>query len=120
MKRFLSGGLPGFFLSGLRDDRDYSEWMEAFWARDIQGMYEIPSKNKGIFWEHLVLNELKAGAQEQEILSWRDKQGHEVDFVLAPRGSDPVAIEVKWSSDAFETGGLKAFRALHPGSVPKN
>jgi len=203
-KRFLSGGLPGFFLSELRDDRDYSEWMEAFWARDIlelfrlerrssflkfaelllaqsggrfnaasfaascgvsrptimnylaileatqlvhvvrpyhggaareivatplvygfdtgfiawaQGMHEIPAKDKGFFWEHLVLNELKAGAQDQEILSWRDKQGHEVDFVLAPRGSDPVAIEVKWSGNAFEPGGLKAFRALHPGSV---
>jgi len=203
-KRFLSGGLPGYFLSGLRDDRDYSEWMEAFWARDIlelfrlerrssflkfaelllaqsggrfnaasfatscgvsrptimnylaileatqlvhvvrpyhggsareivatplvfgfdtgfiawaQGMHEILSKDKGIFWEHLVLNELNAGLQEQEILSWRDKQGHEVDFVLAPRGRAPVAIEVKWSGDAFEPGGLKAFRVLHPGPI---
>ena len=53
------------------------------WA---QGLHEIPAKEKGFFWEHLVLNELKAILQgSTPIQHWRDKQGHEVDFVLAPR-----------------------------------
>lgn len=204
-RRFLHGGLPGFFLSDMRDDRDYSEWMEAFWARDIlelfrlerrssflkfaellmaqsggrfnaasfaascgvsrptimnylaileathlvlvvrpyhggaakeivatpcvyafdtgfvawaQGLHEIPAKEKGFFWEHLVLNELDAILQgSPSIMHWRDKEGHEVDFVLAPRGAPPIAIEAKWSADAFEPEGMQAFRALHPGIV---
>jgi len=204
-RRFLHGGLPGLFLSNMRDDRDYSEWMEAFWARDIlelfrlerrssflkftellmtqsggrfnatsfatacgvsrptiinylaileathlvyvvrpyhgraakeivatpcvyafdtgfvawaQGLHEIPAKDKGFFWEHLVLNELQAILQGSlPIMHWRDKEGHEVDFILAPRGAAPVAIEAKWNIDAFEPHGIRAFRTLHPGTV---
>ncbi len=200
-RRFLNGGLPGFFLADTRDDREYSEWMEAFWARDIlelfrlerrasflkfaelllaqsggqfnaasfaascgvsrptimnylgileathlvrvvrpyhgggsreitatprvygfdtgfiawaQGLHEIPAKEKGFFWEHLVLNEMDAGLQDDTPLTWRDKEGHEVDFIWAPRGAEPSAIEVKWSTGAFEPAGIRAFRALHP------
>jgi len=200
-RRFLRGGLPGFFLAEARDDRDYSEWLEAFWARDIlelfrlerrgpfmkfaelllaqsggrfeatafaapcgvsrttiqnylavleatrlvqvvrpysrraateivstplvygfdtgfvawaQGLHEIVHKDKGFFWEHLVLNELEASLQSRRIQAWRDKQGREVDFVWAPRGGAPLAIEAKWQAEAFEPRGLLAFRALHP------
>ena len=200
-KRFLNGGLPGFFLTDKRDDRDYSEWLEAFWARDIlelfrlerrgpflkfaelllaqsggrfeaasfaapcgvsrttiqnylavleatrlvqvirpysnrtsaeivatplvygfdtgfvawaQGLHEIPPKEKGFYWEHLVLNELGARLQSRDVQTWRDKQQREVDFIWAPRGRHPTAIEVKWQADAFEPRGLLAFRKLHP------
>jgi uncharacterized protein len=200
-RRFLNGGLPGLFLSEFRDDRDYSEWMEAFWARDIlelfrlerrssflklaellfaqsggrfeassfaapcgvsrptimnylgvleatylihvirpyhgggaaeitatplvygfdtgfvawaQGLHEIPPKDRGFFWEHLVLNELMARLQSRDIRTWRDKQGREVDFIWAPRGRSPTAIEVKWSAEAFDPRGMRAFRAIHP------
>lgn len=202
-RRFLHGGLPGFFLAERRDDRDYAEWLEAFWARDIlelfrlerrssflkfaellmarsgsrfnasdfatscgvsrptimnylaileathlvavvrpyharaakeivatpvvyafdtgfvawaQGLHEIPQKEKGFYWEHLVPNELHAILQGSVTLQhWMDKQGHEVDFILAPRGLPPVAIEAKWSESAFEPDGMRAFRTLHPG-----
>ncbi|MGA2546526.1 MAG: ATP-binding protein [Rectinemataceae bacterium] len=202
-RRFLNGGLPGFFLSETRDDREYSEWMEAFWARDIlelfrlerrssflkfaelllaqsggrfeassfaapcavsrptimnylsilestylvhvirpyhgasaaeitstplvyafdtgfiawaQGLHEMPAKDRGFFWEHLVLNELMAALQSRDIGTWRDRQQREVDFIWAPRGRAPVAIEVKWTAAAFEPRGMRAFRAIHPGS----
>lgn len=201
-QRFLKGGLPGFFLAETRDDRDYAEWMESFWARDIlelfrlerrssfmkfaelllaqsggrfeassftsacgvsrptiqnylsileatflvhvirpfhgssskeitatplvygfdtgfiawsQGLHEITSKDRGFFFEHLVLNEMVARLQSRNIQTWRDKQQNEVDFIWAERGKPPVAIEVKWKAEAFEPRGLLAFRALHPG-----
>ena len=45
---------------------------------------------------------------------WRDKQQHEVDFVV-PRGRDTVdAIECKWKPEVFETRGLAAFRERYP------
>ncbi|PKL09047.1 MAG: ATPase [Spirochaetae bacterium HGW-Spirochaetae-7] len=203
-RRFLNGGLPGFFLTETRDDRDYSEWMESFWARDImelfrlerrssflkfaelllaqsggrfeaasfasgcsvsrptimnylgilestylvhvirpyhggspteitstptvygfdtgfvawsQGLHEISQKDKGFFWEHLVLNELISRLQSRNIMTWRDKQKREVDFIWAERGKAPVAIEVKWKADSFEPRGVLAFRTLHPGDM---
>jgi len=45
---------------------------------------------------------------------WRDKRGHEVDFVLARRRSKPLAIECKWSADSFDPTNLRAFRDQHP------
>jgi predicted AAA+ superfamily ATPase len=81
-----------------------------------QGLHEISPKDRGFFWEHLVLNELKARLQDEDILCWRDKQGREVDFVRRRRGKPPVAIEAKWSASAFDPAGIKAFRTLHPGS----
>jgi len=203
-RRFLNGGLPSFYLADLRDERDYSEWMEAFWARDIlelfrlerrnsflkfaellfaqssgrfnassfatscgvsrttilnylsileathlvyvvrpyhggnakeivatpcvygfdtgfvawaQGLHEIPPKEKGFMWEHLVLNEIAAVTQHKDIMHWRDKQGHEVDFVIEGEGKAPLAIEAKWNADAFDPDGLQAFRKLHPTGV---
>ena len=203
-KRFLSGGLPGFYLNEIRDDHDYSEWMESFWACDVmemfrierrssflkfaellllqsggrfeaapfaaacsvsrptimnylavlestylvhvvrpyhggasseitstptiygfdtgfvawsQGLHEISSKDKGFFWEHLVLNEMIARLQSRDLMTWRDKQKREVDFIWAPGGKEPVAIEVKWKVDSFEPRGMRAFRALHPGAL---
>ncbi|MDI6784589.1 MAG: AAA family ATPase, partial [bacterium] len=34
--RFLHGGLPPFFLSKDLPARDFQEWLEAFWSKDIQ------------------------------------------------------------------------------------
>ena len=34
--RLLHGGLPPFFLSPEPPERDFQEWMDAYWAKDIQ------------------------------------------------------------------------------------
>ena len=68
----------------------------------------------GHMWEHFVLNEMMARLQSREINYWRDKSGHEVDFVLAGRRKAPIAIECKWASDKFESRGLQAFRRQYP------
>jgi len=66
-----------------------------------------------VLWEHLVLDTIVA-AGVAKIHFWRDKQQHEVDFVV-PRGRDVAdAIECKWNPEAFETRGLAPFRTLHP------
>jgi hypothetical protein len=68
----------------------------------------------GVLWEHFVLNEMLAALQGEKMQYWRDKAGHEVDFVLKRRGQPPLAIECKWSADGFSAGNLKAFRNRHP------
>ena len=61
-----------------------------------------------------MLNEILALLQVEPVHYWRDKAGHEVDFVLRRRGQPPLAIECKWSADGFRGGNLRAFRSRHP------
>ena len=51
--------------------------------------------------------------QTRDVAYWRDKRGHEVDFVLAHGGKKPLAIECKWSADSFDPTNLRAFRQQH-------
>lgn len=196
--RLLHGGMPSFFLSEKIPERDFQEWMDAFWAKDIlelfrlerrhsfqkfvellminsggifeattyaapceisrstvsnylavlestfvahivrpfgtrrnvelvsapkvygfdtgfvayyKGWSRLRAEDLGYLWEHLVLNEIQAQLQgAEQILYWRNKRGHEIDFVLRRRGKLPAAIECKWSAEDFDPSALKAFR----------
>ena len=79
-----------------------------------RGWERLRPDDLGFLWEHLVLNELLAGLQGEPVHYWRDKIGHEVDFVLRRRGEPPFAIECKWSAEEFRAGNLRAFRTHHP------
>ncbi|GAJ02500.1 unnamed protein product, partial [marine sediment metagenome] len=39
--RFQRGGLPPFFLSGHYPGKDYQEWFDALWAKDIQELFSL-------------------------------------------------------------------------------
>jgi predicted AAA+ superfamily ATPase len=39
--RLLQGGLPPFFLSPELPERDFQEWMDAYWAKDIQELFRL-------------------------------------------------------------------------------
>lgn len=199
--RFLHGGLPPFFLTRKLPERDFQEWLDAYWAKDIQelfrlerrhsfqkfvellmaqsggifeatrfsrpcevsrttianylavleatfvvhilrpfssyrpteivsapkvyafdtgfvcyhrGWHELRSEDFGLLWEHFVLNEIQACLQSRKIHYWRDKRGHEIDFVLTHRRQAPTAIECKWSASEFNASNLKAFRKQYP------
>jgi predicted AAA+ superfamily ATPase len=199
--RFLRGGLPPFFLPEEHPERDFQEWMDAYWAKDIQELFRLERRDSfqrftelvmvqsggifdatrfaapcevsrptianylrvleatfvahvirpfsarrpteivaapkvygfdtgfvcyhrgwqdlrdddlGVLWEHFVLNEIMARSQNREVFYWRDKRGHEVDFVLAARRKKPVALECKWSANNFDPKNLIAFRHQHP------
>ena len=199
--RFLHGGLPPFFLAEVLPEREFQEWMDAYWAKDIQEMFRLERRHSfqkftelllshsggmfeatrytrpcevsrttianylavleatftvhvvrpystrrsaeivsaprvygfdtgficyyrgwhslrredmGPLWEHYVLNELHAQLQTRDIRYWRDKHGHEIDFILVRRGASPVTIECKWSADQFDAAALKSFRTRYP------
>jgi predicted AAA+ superfamily ATPase len=81
----------------------------------FRGWDALRSEDRGYLLEHLVLAELQARFVRSAIHYWRDKQKHEVDFVLAPaRGRQVTAIECKTASSAFDPSGLAAFRRRHP------
>ena len=199
--RLLYGGLPPFFLETEFPEQDFQEWLDAYWAKDIQELFrlerrysfhkfaellmtqsggvfeatrfaapceasrstisnylsvlettyvvhvirpfssrrstEIVSAPKvygfdtgficyhqgwtqlrqedlGLLWEHYVLNEIMAHTQSRDIQYWRDKRGHEVDFILTPKRNRPIAVECKWSADSFSPRQLSSFRRQYP------
>jgi hypothetical protein len=79
-----------------------------------RGWHPLRPEDLGGLWEHFVLNEIQASLQDRNIRYWRDKRGHEVDFVWTRRGAKPVAIECKWSADGLDSKNLQAFRRQYP------
>ena len=201
--RLIFGGLPPFFLSRKLPERYFQEWIDAYWAKDIQelfrlerrqsfqkflellmiqsggifeankfanpcevsrttianylsvleatyvahvlrpystyrkteivaapkvymfdtgfvsyyrGLHDLKTMDMGLLWEHYVLNELQANLQSRQIRYWRDKQGHEVDFIVARRGQPPLAIEAKLTSRDFDFANLRVFMRQYPQS----
>ena len=53
--RFLRGGLPPFFLSAEIPDRDFVEWMEAYWAKDIQELFRLERRHPFLKFAELLL-----------------------------------------------------------------
>lgn len=201
--RLLHGGLPENLLSGDFPEKDFTEWLDAYWARDIQELFRLEKRSAflkllelllsqsgglcelnqlapacgatrqtlsnylgvleatgavhvirpfssnrqreivampkvygfdtgfvchargwralrqedlGGLWEHLVLDEMRALFPASEIYHWRDKQRHELDFVLARKGHAPVAIECKWKLKAADSNNFASFKTLYPNA----
>lgn len=199
-RRLLHGGLPEFLLGPEKDGTLFSEWMDSFYARDIQELFavrertgflnlfrlilrqsggladysalarecdvsrptvkaylealgiacsvhavppyhgggrrelvkrpkiygfdtgfvtyvrgwnEIRDEDRGILWEHLVLDILRAETGGEGLFYWRDKSGREVDFVVR-RGRGVDAVECKMNPDRFDPYSLSVFRQSYP------
>lgn len=199
--RFLHGGLPPFFLASEFPERGFQDWIDSYWARDIQehfrlqrrwsflrfvellfaasgGLFEatryaascevsrativnylqvledthvvqivrpfstrrateivatpkvygfdtgfvslfmgwnrLRDEDRGSLWEHCVLNEYLGRLQRRRLCYWRDKRGHEIDFVIDDRAAPPVTVECKWRAGGFDPRNLRAFRARYP------
>lgn len=80
----------------------------------FRGWHELRRQDMGALWEHFVLNEIQAQLQMREVSYWRDKRGHEVDFVIVKRGKPPVAIECKWSTKDYDPTNILAFARRYP------
>lgn len=42
--RFLFGGLPPFFLNEQVPERDFQDWVDSYWAKDIQELYKLEKR----------------------------------------------------------------------------
>jgi hypothetical protein len=200
-RRLHHGGLPEFLLSPEKDETLFSEWMDSFYARDIQELFavrertgfldlfrlmlrtsggladytalsrecdisrqtvkayleamsiacalsilppyhgggrreilkrpkvygfdtgfvayvrgwkDIRDDDRGLLWEHLVLDTLRTATGGEGLFHWRDKSGREVDFVVR-RGKEVDAVECKVNPDRFDPASLAVFRTSYPG-----
>ncbi len=199
--RFLRGGLPALFLAKDFPEIEFQEWVDSYWAKDIQELFRLERRHSfqkffellmvqsggifeassfatpcevsrttisnylsvleatyvahvirpfhthqateivaapkvyafdtgffcyyrgwdslrqedfGILWEHFVLNEIQGHLQTRDIQYWRDKHGHEIDFIIKPRGKQPIAIECKWQAGNLESKNIEIFLNNYP------
>ncbi len=81
----------------------------------FRGWDSLRDGDRGFLLEHLVLGEIAARFGTSRLHYWRDKQKHEVDFILeVGRRRDLLALECKSAAKSFDPAGLKAFRGKHP------
>jgi predicted AAA+ superfamily ATPase len=43
--RLLRGGLPPFFLADVVSEHEFQEWMDAYWAKDIQELFRLERRH---------------------------------------------------------------------------
>lgn len=80
----------------------------------INGWNEIRDDDKGILWEHLVLDQIRSYFPANQIFYWRDKSNREIDFVL-PAGNGMInIIECKINPDQLSTFPISKFRESYP------
>lgn len=75
-----------------------------------KGWDTIRDEDRGLLWEHLVLDALRFRYPDDGVFYWRDKAGREVDFVI-PRARGRVdLVECKVDPGALSTAAVEAFR----------
>lgn len=79
-----------------------------------RGWKDLRPEDKGILWEHFVLNELQARLQTRAFRYWRDKQKHEIDIILDQAQKPPIAIECKWKAANFNDTHIASFAKAYP------
>lgn len=202
--RLLHGGLPEALLAETKDSDFFSEWLDSFYARDIQELFGIRSRqgflklldlllrqsagqldytrlaklsdlsrptvkahveamriahamyllppfhgggrreivrmpkcyafdtafvtfakgwdniredDRGLLWEHLVLDTLRSQVDDRNLYYWRNKSQRELDFVIKRTRDTVDAIECKINPDNFDPGPMAVFRSLYPNGV---
>jgi predicted AAA+ superfamily ATPase len=79
----------------------------------VRGWKDIRDDDRGLLWEHLVLDTLRAETGGDVLHYWRDKSGREVDFVVR-RGREVDAFECKINPDRFDPESMSVFREAYP------
>jgi len=80
----------------------------------VRGWAEIREEDRGLLWEHLVLDMLRTYLPDNQLFYWRDKSSREIDFVVKKNNDQVDIFECKINPDAFTSSPLIVFRNLYP------
>jgi len=80
----------------------------------VRGWESIRDTDRGVLWENLVLDELRASLPARTIHYWRDKSQREVDFVIEHGRGNVDAVEAKIQVESFDGRSLAVFRDSYP------
>ncbi|SHJ01317.1 hypothetical protein SAMN05444280_10983 [Tangfeifania diversioriginum] len=78
----------------------------------VKGWNEIRETDRGILWEHLVLDMLRT--QKGNVFYWADTYGNEIDFIAKASTGQVHAFECKINPDKFSPKALLKFREFYP------
>lgn len=80
----------------------------------VKGWDTIREDDRGLLWEHLVLDMLRFKHESGNLFYWADKSGREIDFVCKGRGNSTDVFECKIDPDRFAPDTMKVFREMYP------
>jgi hypothetical protein len=108
--------LPPFQGSGRREitRRPKGYAFDSGFITFVKGWDNIREDDRGLLWEHLVLDTLRTAFGDSNLFYWRDKSGREVDFVIKGSRQKADAIECKINPDRLHPASLGIFRSLYP------
>ena len=108
--------LPPFHGGGRREitQRPKCYGFDTGFVTFIKGWESIREDDRGLLWEHLVLDTLRTHLRASTLFYWSDKSGREIDFVIKESEQQIHAIECKMNPDRFDPKSLIAFRSLYP------
>jgi predicted AAA+ superfamily ATPase len=78
----------------------------------IKGWNEIRDSDRGLLWEHLVLDMLRVSFGN--VYYWTDKERNEIDFIVKGEGREIHTIECKINPDKYSDRAIKKFRTYYP------
>jgi len=109
--------LPPFHGGGRREitQRPKCYCFDTGFVTFVKGWGSIREEDRGLLWEHLVLDTLRTIVEDHRLFYWRDKSGREVDFIIKGVREQSDAIECKINPDHFDPAHLAMYRSLYPG-----
>ena len=78
----------------------------------MKGWNEIRESDRGILWEHLVLDMLRVSYGN--VYYWTDKERNEIDFIVKGVGREIHTVECKINPDKYSFKAIRKFRAYYP------
>ena len=79
-----------------------------------RGWETIRDDDRGLLWEHLVLDALLMRFAEHDVLYWQDKARREIDFVIRRPEGRVDLVECKVNPDKLNPAPVAAFRKRYP------
>ncbi len=79
-----------------------------------KGWDSIRDDDRGLLWEHLVLDSLRFRYRDEDVFYWQDKSRREVDFVVRRPRDHVDLFECKIDPERVTTTAMEAFRSLYP------
>jgi len=79
-----------------------------------KGWNSIRDDDRGLLWEHLVLDTLRFHFRDETIFYWQDKSQREIDFVIRGERDQVDIVECKINPDKLNVAPILAFRKLYP------